>query len=75
MDEEPGWVSLHPREVPFVSAGNWGQMHPSGWVMLEEKVVPWGHCSTHEVLDCVCPVPPLLHGSVLEVLCMWGTDT
>lgn len=48
----------------------------SGWVMLKEKTVPWGHCSTCEVLDYVCPVPSLPQGLTGSVLvCLWGTDT
>lgn len=64
--------------MPIMSGGSQGQMHPSRWVMLKEKMVPWGHCSTHEVLDYACPAPSLPQGlteSVLEVVCMWGTDT
>lgn len=66
VGEEPSWVSLHPRKMPIMSGGNQGQMRPGGWVMLmeKEKMVPWGHGSTREVLDYVCPVPSLPQGSV-----------
>lgn len=70
VDEEPSWVSLHPRKMPIMSGGSQGQMHPSRWVMLKEKMVPWGHCSTHEVLDYACPALSYPRGS-LRVSWRW----